>query len=53
MNADVVNPESAPNRERRAVEDLIDDILTDTFPASDPPTWDSAARRIRRMESEG
>ncbi len=25
-------------------EDLIDEILEATFPASDPPTWDSVAR---------
>lgn len=53
MDGEAVKAASATNRERRAVEDLIDDILSDSFPASDPPTWDSAARRIRRMESEG
>ena len=53
MDARTVNAESAATRERRAVEDLIDDMLTDSFPASDPPTWDSAARRMRCIDSEG
>ncbi|HET8712897.1 MAG TPA: DsbA family oxidoreductase [Gemmatimonadales bacterium] len=42
----------APTHERRAVEALIDDILDDTFPASDAPTWGTAANRIRRQERE-
>jgi predicted DsbA family dithiol-disulfide isomerase len=41
-----------PDTERRAVEALIDDILDDTFPASDAPAWGTAANRIRRQERE-
>jgi predicted DsbA family dithiol-disulfide isomerase len=39
----------APARERREVEALIDDILDDTFPASDAPAWGAPAKRIRRV----
>jgi hypothetical protein len=36
-----------PNRS--AVEHLIDEIVDDTFPASDPPTWGVAASRLKRL----
>jgi hypothetical protein len=33
---------------RRSVEALIDEIVDDTFPASDPPAWGVAAARLER-----
>lgn len=40
--------EPAPETSRRAVEELIDEIVDDTFPASDPPAWGVAASRLER-----
>jgi len=40
--------EAAPDTGRSAVEQLIDDIVDDSFPASDPPTWGVAASRLER-----
>jgi len=40
--------EAAPETGRSAVEQLIDDIVDDSFPASDPPTWGVAASRLER-----
>jgi len=37
-----------PEGTRTAVEQLIDDIVDDTFPASDPPAWGVAASRLKR-----
>lgn len=33
-------------------EEMIDEVLEDTFPASDPPTWDSVARTPPADESD-
>ena len=38
----------APEAGRGAVERLIDEILDDTFPSSDPPAWGIAASRLER-----
>ncbi len=40
--------ESTPQASRSAVERLIDEIVDDTFPASDPPAWGVAASRLER-----
>src|SRR5689334_19121568 len=40
--------EAAPETGWSAVEQLIDDIVDDSFPASDPPTWGVAASRLER-----
>jgi hypothetical protein len=40
--------EAAPESGRSAVERLIDDIVDDSFPASDPPAWGVAASRLER-----
>jgi hypothetical protein len=40
--------EAAPEPGRSAVERLIDEIVEDTFPASDPPAWGVAASRLER-----
>jgi hypothetical protein len=36
---------------RRRVEALIDDMLAESFPASDPPTWDTAAEQVEQIEN--
>ena len=33
---------------RRRVEELIDEIVEDSFPASDPPAWGVAASRLEQ-----
>jgi len=39
------------DRERRAVEAQMDEMLAESFPASDPPVWGSAAARMQRLEA--
>ena len=37
--------------ERRATEQLIDEIVSQSFPASDPPAWGAVAARLRALEA--
>jgi hypothetical protein len=41
-------PGGSPDQ-RRDVETLLDQMLAESFPASDPPTWDTATERIEKM----
>jgi hypothetical protein len=45
-----VTKRQRPTPERRSVEAAIDHVLEDSFPASDPPQWDSLAARSRDAE---
>lgn len=40
--------ETRQEASRRGVEMLIDEIVEDSFPASDPPAWGVAASRLER-----
>jgi hypothetical protein len=40
--------ETTREKSRRGVEALIDEIVEDSFPASDPPAWGVAASRLER-----
>ena len=46
--ADPVPQKPATEASRSAVERLIDEIVDDTFPASDAPAWGVAASRLKR-----
>lgn len=46
------DPRAVPAEERPTVEDLVDEILEGSFPASDPPAWGTAAARLRHREDE-
>jgi hypothetical protein len=35
---------------RRATEQLIDEIVSQSFPASDPPAWGAVAARLQALE---
>ena len=50
--AEMAEPNSATAR-RRDVETMVDDMLAESFPASDPPTWDTAADRIDKLDTSG
>ena len=40
-----------PAPDRRATEQLIDEIVSQSFPASDPPAWGAVAARLRALEA--
>jgi hypothetical protein len=44
--------EAAPEPGRIAVERLIDEIVDDSFPASDAPAWGVAAAHLERSREE-
>ena len=39
-----------PAPDRRATEQLIDEIVSQSFPASDPPAWGAVAARLQALE---
>ena len=45
-------PEPQLEPGRSAVEHLIDEIVDDTFQASDPPAWGVAASRLERLREQ-
>jgi hypothetical protein len=46
MNEKKPEPPEPSVGERSASEALMDEILEETFPASDPPAWGSVAARV-------
>ena len=42
---------AAPDGSRNSVERLIDEIVDDTFPASDAPAWGVVASRLERSRA--
>jgi hypothetical protein len=44
--------ESARQARREAIEALIDEMGTQSFPASDPPTWGSLASRLDQAKKD-
>ena len=45
--------EAARNARRMNIERRMDEILDQSFPASDPPAWGSVAARIEQETSIG
>lgn len=39
---------TTPSAQRRYVEELIDDIVAQSFPASDPPAWGVVASLLEQ-----
>jgi hypothetical protein len=44
--------EAARQARRRSIEALIDDIGTQSFPASDPPAWGAVAELIEQAKRD-
>ena len=49
MNREALDASSSAESERRALEAMMDEILADSFPASDPPAWSTAAGRLKHI----
>jgi hypothetical protein len=41
----------AETTERRQVEAMMDEILDESFPASDPPCWSAPARKMSEKKA--
>lgn len=51
MNSDVSGHRDATGKARHLMEAMIDEIVSESFPTSDAPSWGAAGVRLRELEA--
>lgn len=51
MDSEVSSRHDAADKARHLMEAMIDEIVSESFPASDAPSWGAAGVRLRELEA--
>ena len=51
MSSDVSGRRDAADKARHLMEAMIDEIVSESFPASDAPSWGAAGVRLQELEA--